>query len=136
MSTTASPVGKLSVEKTPIFGMGLEYSIRLAPWNIARIRLERLSAVRFYVHWVYVPPAYRSAGIGGILLARVLKDADREGITLCLEARACGEISQAALESWYRAHGFRDARGPVHHGGRAMSRSPIRSASRRLRVAS
>jgi GNAT superfamily N-acetyltransferase len=126
------------VEKSPAIGMGLEYSVRLAPYNIARVRLERLSAQRIFVHWVYVPPAFRACGIGGVLLTRVLRDADREGLTVSLVARACGTMAQAPLESWYGRFGFRP-RGLVPEGGRAMVRPAAARAatarSRRLRVA-
>jgi ribosomal protein S18 acetylase RimI-like enzyme len=86
--------------------MATEYSVRLAPYAIARIKLDRVSADHFWIDWVYVPPGFRDAGLGGQLMRRVLQDADAHGVRLSLEARACGETDQAALERWYEKFGF------------------------------
>lgn len=87
-------------------GMATEYSVRLAPYAIARIKLERVTAEHSWIDWVYVPPGFRDAGLGGQLMRRVLQDADTHGVRLSLEARACGDTDQAALERWYEGFGF------------------------------
>lgn len=113
--------------------LGDEYSIRLAPYNIARVKLERLSRERAYIHWVYVPPAYRGRGLAQVLMDRVLADADREGVAISLVAKACGTMAQAPLEGWYAQNGFAP-RGPAEEGGTKMVRGPRpRSSSRRHR---
>lgn len=110
-----------------------EYSLRLAPYNIARIKLERLAPDRAFIHWVYVPPAFRGRGLGQVLLDRALADADREGIHLSLVAKACGTMSQNPLEGWYAQNGF-IRRGRTEDGSMKMSRRPfVRVASRRLK---
>jgi GNAT superfamily N-acetyltransferase len=125
----------VKIEKSPEIGLGLEYSLRLAPGNIARVRLERTGPSRAFVHWVHVPPAFRGRGIGQVILARVLKDADREGVTISLVAKACGTMAQSPLERWYAVNGFL-RRGKAKDGGTCMVRRPVeRTASRRLRVA-
>src|SRR5688500_171977 len=86
--------------------MATEYSVRLAPYAIAKIKLDRVSAEHSWIDWVYVPPGYRDAGLGGQLMRRVLQDADTYGVRLSLEARACGDTDQAALERWYEGFGF------------------------------
>jgi GNAT superfamily N-acetyltransferase len=107
-------------------GLATDYSVRLAPGAIARIRLSRLSAGHAWIDWVYVPPGFRDAGVGGQLLRRVMEDADREQVKLSLEARACAG-GQAALEAWYEKRGFvRTARrgqlGPIFVRPAARSR--------------
>src|SRR5581483_5089390 len=113
-----------------------EYALRLAPYNIARIKLERLARDRAFIHWVYVPPAFRGRGLGQVLLDRVLADADREGVHLALVAKACAKLGakpmgQNPLEGWYAQNGF-IRRGRAADGGMKMSRRPFdRVASRR-----
>ena len=73
------------------------------------------------------------AGDGEVLLARVLRDADKEGVSLSLIAKACGTMSQNPLEEWYRANGF-TRRGRAPDGGERMVRAPQpRAQSRRLK---
>lgn len=125
------------IEKTPDVGLGEQYSIRLAPGAIARINLERRAAHRYFVHWVYVPPGFRGQGLGDVLLRRVLRDADRGGITLTLQAKACGHLEQEQLERWYSSHGF--VPGRLGRLGKAlvrwMTRAPRAASSRLKRVA-
>jgi len=110
-----------------------EYSLRLAPYNIARIKIERLARDRAFIHWVYVPPAFRGRGLAQLLLDKALADADREGVHLSLVAKACGTMSQSPLEGWYAQNGF-VRRGRAEDGGMKMSRRPFdRAASRRHR---
>lgn len=120
------------IEKSPDLGLGSEYRIRLAPFNIARVRVERRGPRAAFVHWVYVPPAFRGQGLGQLILQRVLRDADRAGVTLALIAKACGTLAQSPLERWYADNGFVPGR-RVREGGRRMVRAPL--GSRRLRVA-
>jgi len=121
------------IEKTQGNGACFEYSMRLAPFNIARVRVERLSRDRAFIHWVYVPPAHRGLGLGQVLLRRVLADADRESLTISLVAKACGTMAQSPLELWYAENGF-VRRGPAEDGGTKMVRAPQqRAASRRHR---
>jgi GNAT superfamily N-acetyltransferase len=125
----------MRVDKLPVAGLGDDYSVRLAPYNIARVKLERLGPHRAFVHWVFVPPLFRGRGIGSVLLERVLRDADREGVTLALVAKACGTLAQGVLETWYAENGF-VRRGAHPEGGTKMTRRPVdRTTSRRLRVA-
>lgn len=114
--------------------LGSDYSVRLAPYNIARIKVERLGAKRAFIHWVYVPPAYRGLGLGQVLMNRVLVDADQEGVAIALVAKACGTMAQSPLEHWYAQNGF-VRRGPAEDGGTKMVRAPraARTASRRHR---
>jgi GNAT superfamily N-acetyltransferase len=114
----------------------VDYALRLAPYNIARIRVERIGPHLARVHWVFVPPAYRGQGLGGDLLAEVIRDADRDRRTLTLVAKACGTMAQRPLERWYESYGFR-GRLRDHEGGLEMARRPAieKAASRRLRVA-
>ncbi|MBX3468683.1 MAG: GNAT family N-acetyltransferase [Planctomycetes bacterium] len=87
-------------------GMATDYSVRLAPGAIARIKLSEVAPGHSWIDWVYVPPDWRDLGLGGQLMRRVLEDADRHGVRLSLEARACGDTDQAALERWYQGLGF------------------------------
>jgi GNAT superfamily N-acetyltransferase len=113
----------------------VDYVKRLAPYNIARVRVERLGRDVARVHWVFVPPAFRGLGLGGELLADVLRDCDRERLTVTLVAKACGTMPQRPLERWYEAFGFR-GRDREADGGLEMSRRPFpRPVSRRLRKA-
>ncbi|RMG17877.1 MAG: N-acetyltransferase [Planctomycetota bacterium] len=87
-------------------GLANEYSCRLAPGQIARVRLSRRSRTQFWIDWVHVPPAHRDRGVGRHLFAAVLADADALGVRLGLEARACAGLSQERLEAWYGSMGF------------------------------
>lgn len=125
--TRPSQGSAFEVAKVPDVGMGESYSVRLGRGNIARIQLGRRRASRYFVHWVYVPPAWRGHGLGETLLRRVLRDADRAGISLSLVAKACGTMDQETLERWYERHGF--VAGRLVKLGRTMKRDP-RAASR------
>jgi ribosomal protein S18 acetylase RimI-like enzyme len=108
--------------------MATEYSVRLAPYAIARIKLERVGPDHLFIDWVYVPPGWRDQGLGGQLMRRVLEDADAHGVRLSLEARACGDTDQAALERWYRSLGFvragrTGALGPIYIRSAARTRA-------------
>ncbi len=110
-------------------GMANDYSCRLARGQIARIKLSVEGPSQRLIDWVFVPPAYRAAGIGRQLMRRVVADADAHGVTLRLEARACAGLEQAQLEAWYGRFGFwatgeRGAFGPV------LERAPSGSARR------
>jgi GNAT superfamily N-acetyltransferase len=134
--STSSARARL-IEKTPEIGMGEQYSIRLGPGAIARINLERRAAHRYFVHWVYVPPGFRGQGLGDVLLRKVLRDADRAGVSLSLLAKACGHLAQEQLERWYASHGFVPGR-LVRLGKeltRSMTRAPRAASSRLRRVA-
>jgi GNAT superfamily N-acetyltransferase len=87
-------------------GMATDYSCRLAPRNIARIKLTERSPGHFWIDWVFVPPAFREYGLGRKLMRKVIADADALGIRVSLEARACAGLSQAKLEAWYGSMGF------------------------------
>lgn len=121
------------IEKSPQQGMGLDYSIRLSPGNIARIKLTKKTAHKYHIDWVYVPSEFRGSGLGESLLKKVLKDADRSGITLTLDAKACGESThQNKLEAWYAKHKFAKKRS-VRIGrdlARRMERAPKKIAAR------
>lgn len=114
----------------------IDYTIRLGKGALAKVRVERLGPSLERIHWVHVPPAYRGLGLGGDLLALVLRDADRDRLTVTLLARACGTMPQRPLERWYGSYGFR-GRGRDEEGALEMVRRPAaaRAASRRLRVA-
>lgn len=109
-------------------GMATEYSVRLAPGAIARIKLQEVGPDHFWIDWVFVPPGWRDVGLGGQLMRRVLKDADAFGVRLSLEARACGGADQAALERWYQGFGFvrtgrRGTFGPIYARSVARARA-------------
>jgi GNAT superfamily N-acetyltransferase len=110
--------------------MANDYSCRLAPKNIARIKLERRSSDHYWIDWVFVPPAYRAYGLGRRLMEDVVADADHHGVRLSLEARACAGLSQERLEAWYGRFGFvktpfRGDFGPI------LVRAPRRGAGRK-----
>lgn len=86
-------------------GLATEYALRLAPRNIARVRL-RVAEDKAWIDWVFVPPSYRGKGIAGRVLREVCADADLAGVSLGLEARACAGLTQAQLEAWYGSFGF------------------------------
>ncbi len=111
-------------------GMATDYSCRLAPKNIGRIKLERRSATHYWIDWVFVPPTFRDYGLGRRLMHKVLGDADLHGVRISLEARACAGLSQEKLEAWYGSMGFektpfRGSFGPI------LVRTPRVSAVRR-----
>ncbi len=87
-------------------GMATDYSCRLGKGEIARIRLSDDGPRRQVIDWVFVPPAHRASGVGRQLMRRVVADADRLGVTLSLEARACAGLEQGQLEAWYGRFGF------------------------------
>ena len=123
------------VEKVPgEVSLGVEYLVRLAPYNIARVRVEHLGRSRAFVHWVYVPPAFRGRGLGQLILGRVLADADRDGVSLHLIARSCGTLAQTPLEQWYAANGF-VRRGRASDGTMPMTRRAASAVGKRHRVA-
>lgn len=66
---------------------------------------------------INVPTPYRGRGYASMLLREVCRDADAEGINLFLEIVPSNDgtgtgLDYAALEGWYRRHGFR----PVDNG--------------------
>ena len=56
---------------------------------------------------INVPVQFRGQGVARRLLARVLTDADAEGITLWLEIMPSGGLSFEELKAWYERRGFR-----------------------------
>ncbi len=106
-------------------GLATSYAVRVGPGEIARVRLERLGPDQAWIDWVYVPPGRRDLGLGSQLMRHVLRDADREGVRLGLEARACAEVSQEALEAWYGRLGFRHT-GRRGDFGPVLERVPVR----------
>ncbi len=110
-SQTAPAHGRRLVHDLPSIlkdkrGMATDYSCKLAPRNIARIKLEQRSGGHFWIDWVFVPPAYRAYGLGRRLMNEVIADADLHRVRLSLEARACAGLSQESLEDWYGRFGF------------------------------
>lgn len=108
-------------------GLATDYSVRLAPGAVARIKLQRVSETHSWIDWVYVPDGWRDHGLGGQLMRKVIADADRAGARLSLEARACGSTEQAKLERWYESLGFvrtgrRGPLGPIYARRPAVSR--------------
>jgi GNAT superfamily N-acetyltransferase len=86
--------------------MGCDYSLRLGPGAIARIRLEQRGPGHWWIDWVFVPPSHRGKGLARLLMGRVLADADAAAVTLSLEPKACAGVEQTALERWYEGLGF------------------------------
>lgn len=130
-----SPSGRLVRENEPIVcsggsDLGTEYALRLDKGRIARVRLTRETARRSRIDWVFVPTEHRGAGHAGRILRAVAKDADRAGVTLILEARACAGLSQAELEAFYGRFGF-EPTGLSESFGPLLRRSPRRSGTRR-----
>lgn len=129
-----SASGRLLREQEPIVRSGggqvaKDYAIRLAKGAIARISLTQESATRARIDWVFVPPAFRGQGLAARILEQVLADADRAGVTLILEARACAGLDQAALERWYAGFGF-ERTGLSETFGPLLRRTPTRRARR------
>lgn len=109
-------------------GVATDYAVRLAPYQIARIKLDPLTPNHYWIDWVFVPEAYRGQGLARQLMLHVLRDADRMGVRLSLEPRACGGVDQKALEAWYRGFGFidtgeRGSFGPIYARPPRASRS-------------
>jgi GNAT superfamily N-acetyltransferase len=124
---------KLLRDRPPIIkdkrGMATDYSCKLAPKNIARIKLERRSERHFWIDWVFVPPAHRASGLGRRLMNEVVADANLHGVRLSLEARACAGLSQESLEEWYGRFGF--VKTPFRGDfGAILVRAPERQARR------
>ena len=61
---------------------------------------------------INVPKASRGQGHARKLLARILADADAEGIALFLEISPSDGLSFAQLEAWYLRHGFKEVKEP------------------------
>ena len=56
---------------------------------------------------INVPQPVRGRGHARDLLARILRDADEEGVTLYLEILPSGGLTYYELEGWYLRAGFR-----------------------------
>lgn len=82
----------------------------------------------WWLDFLYVPSEHRGNGLGGELMERALRDADKNGITLLLEAKACstpnqGGLRQAKLQKWYAGMGFYLVQGGML--GPRMERRPL-----------
>jgi hypothetical protein len=56
---------------------------------------------------INVPMPSRGKGFGRLVLNEVLRDADRFGVTLCLEPMPSGGLTFKPLADWYERAGFR-----------------------------
>lgn len=56
---------------------------------------------------INVPAEHRGKKHGSRMLATILRDADREGVTLWLEPVPSGPLDYQALVNWYKRYGFR-----------------------------
>jgi len=56
---------------------------------------------------INVPLPSRGKGFGRLVLDEILRDADRFGVTLCLEPMPSGGLKFKALADWYERAGFR-----------------------------
>lgn len=87
---------------------------RIVDGSIASVSLMPFVAAGITYRWavteVAVKPKLRGQGYGRLLMAEVLADADREGVTLCLEILpdhpAFGGLTYEQLEAWYMRLGF------------------------------
>ena len=63
----------------------------------------------FYINRINTPAAHRGQGYASKVMAQVIADADREGVTLVLEV-APGDttVDYERLKSWYKRLGFED----------------------------
>jgi GNAT superfamily N-acetyltransferase len=66
------------------------------------------SGTAFTINRVNVPRHLRRKGHARRLLAKVLEDADREGIVLALWILPSGDMTFDQLHSWYEKLGFVD----------------------------
>lgn len=55
---------------------------------------------------INVPVKSRGTGLGTRILNEVLRDADRFGVTLCLEPMPSGGMTFKSLRDWYERNGF------------------------------
>lgn len=55
---------------------------------------------------IHVLPPFRRLGYGSTVLRRIIRDADSEGVTLCLEINPYGEMTYDQLAKWYESYGF------------------------------
>lgn len=55
---------------------------------------------------IHVLEPFRNLGYGTDVMREVTKDADREGITLCLEINSYGPLNYDDLQHWYEGFGF------------------------------
>jgi GNAT superfamily N-acetyltransferase len=60
---------------------------------------------------INVPVEFTGKGHGRDLLAQVIADADRDGVTLFLEIFSTGAMLYDELEAWYMRHGFKRWKG-------------------------
>lgn len=136
---TGEPTGSAAIMRPQLLprlekdrpGMATDYSYRLAPKEIARIRLTVKSATHSWIDWVFTPPSARGTGVGRRLMDDVITDADAQGVRLSLEARACAGLDQDTLEAWYAGFGFQKS-GIRGEFGPVMVRQPIAMQLRRV----
>lgn len=66
----------------------------------------------WWLRWLHVEPEARGQGLARRILERVCADADREGLAIMLEARACAPDpgAQEKLLSLYRSLGWEEWR--------------------------
>jgi hypothetical protein len=62
----------------------------------------------WHVNRINVPVTERGKGIGHSMLKWILKDADTEGVQLCLHPQPSDGLTFDELVSWYERHGFVD----------------------------
>ena len=70
--------------------------------------LEDVLEKKWWLCFIKVSPGKcRGRGYGRKVLEEVLRDADREGVTLFLMIHPFGEMTEKQLSAWYRRNGFR-----------------------------
>lgn len=95
-------------------GKGKARLYKWAELDDPEIKLENA----YYIAAIEVPRKYRGKGLGSVLLSRIIKAADKEKITLVLEAVSYGSFGSSAnnvvgandddqLKKWYARYGFR-----------------------------
>lgn len=70
------------------------------------IRIHDSSDNDYVISRINVMEKYRGLGYGTKILNMILKDADREGVTLFLDLVPSGGLNGKELKAWYMRHGF------------------------------
>lgn len=101
----------------------------------AKLQTSEKRAGCWTLEWLYVPPEERSNGLGKQLMTMLLGDADREHVSLVLEAVPCAKEgtgpNEKQLVAWYEGFGFEPSGLRGERGGLLMVRTPVRLRSKK-----
>jgi predicted GNAT family N-acyltransferase len=99
------------------------YIVKVAPHRIAIADLskhhDRLNT--YVIHRINVPKEFRGQGHARELMRQIIKDADRENVTLTLGISPSDGLTFEQLRQWYERRGFKRVRlneydRPAPHG--------------------